>query len=60
MSCGDTRAESWMPEKTIRNDAELDSLYQYWSSHRNDNSIPFNHRPAEFYNSVVAPVIPIQ
>lgn len=58
MSCGDTRAESWMPVKAIRNDPALNHLYQYWNLHRNDNSIPFNHRPAEFYDSVVTPVIP--
>ncbi|MET4082727.1 sialate O-acetylesterase [Pedobacter sp. UYP30] len=58
MACGDTRAESWMPENVIQNDPELDSLYQYWNSHRNDNSIPFNHRPAEFYSNVVNPIIP--
>lgn len=58
MACGDTRAESWMPEESIAAEPRLNTLNSFWLLHKNDNSIPVNHRPGLFYNSVVKPVLP--
>lgn len=56
MSCGNTRAESWMSAEAIKNEPALNSLNGYISAHKGDNTIPFNHRPAEFYNLITKPL----
>ncbi|MDQ2720909.1 MAG: sialate O-acetylesterase [Bacteroidota bacterium] len=58
MSCGDTRAESWMPEELLSGNYKLKTLNQYWNLHKIDNTIPYNHRPGMFYENVVKPIIP--
>lgn len=58
MSCGATRAESWMSLSALKNYPKLKPLLNYWSDTAHVNKSPINFIPCVFYEKVVKPVVP--
>ncbi len=58
MSCGATRAETWISMKTLKKYTALKPMLNYWSGKMHDNKYLINFKPSIFYKSVVEPVIP--
>jgi sialate O-acetylesterase len=58
MSCGATRAETWINPGLLKADNAIKPLLSYWVKNAADSNISINNMPGKFYDDVVKPVAP--
>lgn len=58
MSCGNTRAESWVDTSALQAINSLLPLLDHWQKRKANHDIVINHEPGIFYEAVVKAAVP--